>query len=218
MPKVTRSRVQADAEALSASTKDVVRVTAERLFALEGIAAVSARRVADVAGEANNSVVSYYFGGKRDLVVAVLRYHLDQTREISGAMRREAPPADLRDYVELMVRPLVRHLAAEPAPTYYARFLLAIVSDPQWRSVLAEELAEPVVAEEYGRQLRRLIPAVDPHILRSRGNLVRTTVTNACAEFEARLERGEAAGDWGKLGTFLVDALCGMLAAPSTQR
>ncbi|MBB6567716.1 TetR family transcriptional regulator [Kribbella sandramycini] len=198
------------------STKDVVRATAERLFALEGITSVSARRVAEVAGESNNSVVGYYFGGKRDLVLAVLQYHTDRTRAIGARMLAERAPVDLRGHVELMIRPLVEHLAAEPAPTHYARFLLAMASDPQWRAELYAEANGAPGVEEFGRALLEgLIPAVDAHVLRHRRRLVGATVTSACAEFEGRLERGVAAGDWGRCGTFLVDAVAGMLSAPS---
>jgi AcrR family transcriptional regulator len=56
-----------------ASTRELILDTAERLFAEQGIFATSNRRIAEAAGQGNNSVAGYHFGSKADLVRAITR-------------------------------------------------------------------------------------------------------------------------------------------------
>ncbi|MFC0625576.1 TetR/AcrR family transcriptional regulator [Kribbella deserti] len=202
------------------STKDAVRMAAERLFAERGIATVSSRKIAEVAGAANNSAVGYHFGTKTDLVLAVLRHHTGPIQAIRDELLSGVVPSnELRDYVGVMVRPLTLYLASLPVPTYYARFMLSAMTDPAWRPIVLNDIKSTLDDEWFRAALSRLAPTVDARVLRYRGDLVALVATQACAEFEGLLERDEqpAGADWNEVGIFLADIICGMLQAPSSQ-
>ncbi|MEV0038015.1 TetR family transcriptional regulator, partial [Streptomyces sp. NPDC050804] len=44
------------------ATRELILVTAERLFAEHGVFAVSNRQVSEAAGQGNNAAVGYHFG------------------------------------------------------------------------------------------------------------------------------------------------------------
>jgi AcrR family transcriptional regulator len=84
--------------------------TAERLFAAEGIDAVSLRQITREAGQRNVMALQYHFGDREGLLVAVIDKHTrpmsvrthelldaagDQPsddRTVAGAGRRRVPP------------------------------------------------------------------------------------------------------------------------------
>src|SRR5690242_7870243 len=74
-------------------TRELLLVTAERLFAEHGVEAVSNRQVSEAAGQSNNFAVGYHFGSKEELVVAIVRRHSESIErrrtellaEISGS-------------------------------------------------------------------------------------------------------------------------------------
>jgi hypothetical protein len=55
-------------ERFAATTKERLLRTAERLFALRGIDAVSMRSICAEAGQRNNTALQYHFGDKQNLV------------------------------------------------------------------------------------------------------------------------------------------------------
>ena len=59
----------------SSETRELILVTAERLFAEQGVETVSNRQVSEAAGQSNNFAVGYHFGTKDDLVLAIVRRH-----------------------------------------------------------------------------------------------------------------------------------------------
>src|SRR5580704_14552004 len=61
---------------LPPSTKEQLVLTAERLFAVHGIDAVSLRQICAEAGNANNSAVQYHFGDKDRLLQAIFEYRI----------------------------------------------------------------------------------------------------------------------------------------------
>lgn len=63
------------------STAEKIVQAAERLFAEKGYAAVSVRQITKAAGISNVGAVSYYFGGKRELYLHILRAHF---RRVQG--------------------------------------------------------------------------------------------------------------------------------------
>ncbi len=86
---------------------------AERLFAERGVDSVSLREIAAAAGQGNHSAALYHFGGKRELVNALLERHSDpiqlQWTEILGQMRAEGQES-LEGAIGLLVQTLVAKL------------------------------------------------------------------------------------------------------------
>src|SRR5262249_32960009 len=102
--------------------EDLVR-TAERLFAVDGIDAVSLRQIAVEAGYRTPAAVQYHFGSKGALLQAILEYRLPEvTRrrlELLDTLDREDRGHDVRGLVEVFARPLLEL----PREAHYVEFL-----------------------------------------------------------------------------------------------
>src|SRR6266571_3739086 len=60
------------------ATREKLMVSAERLFALHGVAGASLREIQDDAGQSNASVIAYHFGSRHGLVRALLTFRYEK--------------------------------------------------------------------------------------------------------------------------------------------
>src|SRR5688500_4953745 len=81
--------------------------TAERLFAEQGIDAVSLRDVSAAAGQRNRSAAQYHFGSRQGLVLAILEHRMAAINRDRSARLASDGSADIRTLVEALVVPLV---------------------------------------------------------------------------------------------------------------
>src|SRR6185312_1819001 len=89
----------------SSATRERILDAAERLCAEHGVLAVSNRQVAEAAGQGNTAVVGYHFGGKAELVRAVVRRRSAQVERLREPMVAAAGGSrDVRDWVACVVR------------------------------------------------------------------------------------------------------------------
>ena len=104
---------------------------AERLFAEQGLDAVSLRAVGQEAGQRNNSAAQYHFGSRQGLIEAIIetRSRPVEARRAELAARASArPDPPVRELVGLLVLPLVETLAS---PSHYLRFLARVVEQEE---------------------------------------------------------------------------------------
>lgn len=120
-PKAPNSR--------AGSTRTGLLEAAETLFGEDGIEAVSMRQIGLAIGSANTNVVTYHFGTKDDLVLAVLRYRLaaieGRRAELlaqSGLPLDQLQPPALLD---ILYRPLFEQRNAHGQHSY-AKFLASL--------------------------------------------------------------------------------------------
>src|SRR5262245_40654380 len=110
--------------------EDLVR-TAERLFATNGIDAVSLRQIAVDAGYRNPAAVQYHFGSKAALLQAILEYRLPAvTRrrlELLGQLDAGGRGHDVRGLVEVFARPLLEL----DRDAHYVEFLARLIERPE---------------------------------------------------------------------------------------
>ncbi|WP_169564344.1 TetR/AcrR family transcriptional regulator [Microbacterium indicum] len=187
---------------------------AERLYASEGVAAVSARQIADAAGMSNHSAVAYHFGGRDELLEALVGRHTEATlarrRELEAALGAE-PTA--QEILATRLMPFVENLDALPRPSWRARFLVQAAAHPAGREILARVTRTTEVSEGVG-VLARLAPGVPRRVIGARSAIVGGLVLNVCAGYEAQAAVGIEESGWIGVGWFLVDAAAGMLTAP----
>jgi len=200
-------------------TRELILAAAERLFAEHGVANVSNRQVGEAAGQGNNTVVGYHFGAKADLVRAIVAKHSAQIERIRERMLAEhGTSTDLRDWVACLVRPLPEHLAALGSPTWYARFVAQVMTDPVLRDIVVTEAltGQPVLRTLDG--LNRCLPTLPPVVRLERGAMARLLQMHTCAEYERALADGTptARSTWQETATGLTDAVVGLLLAPAT--
>lgn len=213
---VTRARTRL---AHGNETRELIVATAERLFAEQGVAAVSNRQVSEAGGQANNSAVAYHFGTKGDLVLAVVRRHapaIEQRRaERLTALRGSQ---ELRDWLDCLVRPLTEHLDSLGSPSYYARFIAQATTDPTYRQLVIDETGTSASMQETIEGLTRLLPVLPAEVRAERSEMSRHLIVHLCAERERALQVGAATprATWEAAAVGLVDALVGLWRAPYT--
>ncbi|MCW2882147.1 MAG: TetR/AcrR family transcriptional regulator [Sphaerisporangium sp.] len=202
------------------STPELLLGTAERLFAEHGVGAISSRRVAEEAGAANNSAVRYHFGAKDDLVLAIVRRHSVEIDKIRRELLDEAgDSAGPRDYLACLVLPVTEHLARQRPPTWFARFLVQVRSDPVLREPANTVWNDSPARAEAIAKLRESVSDIDWDILQRRSDLVEPLVTQTCTDYERKLSgrsHRAARAEWASAGQFLLDAVVGLLLAPVT--
>lgn len=201
MPRVDASRPLLDA--------------AERLFAEAGIAHVSDRRIAEVAGNSNHSAVRYYFGGREGLLRALVTRHLEQLDPPRRAAFAESD--SLRGDIRAMVVPVTTVLASLPAPSWRARFLNQAYRDPATLQALGAADDLSVMGVRVYESIVARLSHIDRDIVQARARLLGDLMATVCARTEAEVAESGDVEEWGAAADFLCDALAGMLAAPVTR-
>ncbi|MFJ7239547.1 TetR/AcrR family transcriptional regulator [Streptomyces olivaceus] len=203
------------------ATRQLILATAERLFAEHGVYAVSNRQVSEAAGQGNNAAVGYHFGTKSDLVRAIVRRHSERVEDLRARqLDALGDSADLRDWVDCLVRPQFDHLAALGSPTWYARFCAQVMTDPALREIMTEESRASASLRAIIAGRNRCMPALPDDVRAERSDMARHLIVHMAAERERALAEGRPTprADWGEAADGLVDALVAMVLAPVTPR
>lgn len=200
-------------------TREAILSAAERLFAENGVFAVSNRQVSEAAGQGNNAAVGYHFGTKSDLIRAIVRRHNEAVERICQQMVEQVGDEPvLRDWVECLVRPLARHLTDLGNPTWYARFSAQLMPDPAFRDIASEESLGSTAVLRIMSGFTACLPDTPPEVHVERNAMARHLIVGVFAERERALSVGEPTPQptWDALATSLVDAITGLLQAPVT--
>lgn len=136
------------------SSADKILQAATDLFARENFSAVSIKQIAAASG-VNSALISYYFGGKKNLYQEVLYTHADVFLKLQETIRHleQSPMSKLRSYVDSIAklqteRPYAIHLiyrellGAQPMFENYVKNRLYKI-----HQFMAELVAEAI---EYG--------------------------------------------------------------------
>lgn len=200
-------------------TRELILTAAERLFAEHGVAAVSNRQVGEAAGQGNNFAVGYHFGGKTELVRAIVRKHTDQIERLRQEQLAEpGDETDLRTWVARLVRPSTNHLAELGIPSWFARFSAQMITDPALCQVMYEETISGPGLVRIIDGLNRTLPTLPPEVRLERGDMARNLIAHMSAEHERALADGTPTTrpTWHDMASGLIDAITGLLLAPVT--
>lgn len=207
----------ADRTVRSNETREQIIAAAERLFAENGVVAVSNRQVSEAAGQGNNTAVGYHFGTKADLVRAIVRRHSVAVERIREAMLAETGAGrEVRDWVSCLVRPSTRHLAELGSPTWYARFSAQVMTDPALRDIMIDEsLSSPALLRVLDG-LNSCLPELPVEVRIERGDMARQLLVHTVAERERALAENTPTPrrTWHDAATGLIDAITGLWLAP----
>lgn len=202
-------------------TREAILVAAERLFAEHGVFAVSNRRVGQAAGQGNTAVVGYHFGTKDDLVRAIAGKHATEVERARDRLLAEVGAStDLRDWVACLVRPTTEHLAALGGPTWYARFIAQVMTDPPLRDIMIEESLDSPTLRRVIDGFNGCVPDLPLPVRIERGDMARRLIVHTCADRERALAEGAPTprATWEETATGLIDAITGLWRAPVTPR
>jgi len=194
--------------------RDLLVSTAERLFAEQGIDAVSLRTVMAEAGT-NVAAVNYHFGTKDSLVEAVVRARSEEIREARDALlttlEGTAAPS-VHGLAEAFVLPLADMAAA--GDTAWIRMVADVtaIGHPSL-AVIDSEFAEQTA--RLGALLRRVRPQLDAVSVRFRMTVAMTLAYRTLGDLPDLRTRVAGAGrspvSDERLVAELVDAVASIL-------
>jgi AcrR family transcriptional regulator len=192
------------------ATRELLMVTAERLFAMNGVEGVTLREIQAAAGQANSSVITYHFGSQAGLVRALLefRYRKINARraELLQEARDRGVAGDSREAVWIIVRPLIESI---DAGEMFVPFLARVSANTR---TFAEYLS-PQTLDSTVNVLRDIVPGLLSG-LPERARLGREVqLHNSVLNLLAELARGHQRISEAQLSNY-VDGWVGMLSAP----
>ncbi|MHB8722586.1 MAG: TetR family transcriptional regulator [Steroidobacteraceae bacterium] len=145
------------------SGKERILDAAERLFARHGFYGISVRDITEEAG-VDVALVSYHFGGKRELFAAVFQRRAELLNPERLAMleevRRAALPGvpTLENIVNAFTYPLLERSArGGPGWKSYFALIAQVNNSPEWAPVLMTQHFDPLVAR-FIAVLREALP------------------------------------------------------------
>ena len=206
----------------TAATRALLRTTAERLYALHGIDAVSSRQISKAAGQRNNYAVGHHFGDRTGLISAILRNHNSKIEEcrLRELDRLPARPS-IRDWIRCLVRPEMEYLGNLGEPSHYARFCAHVDANPATTPLLYASVDESTALTDALQGFFAALPTLSDTILSARITMSQHMTVYTLAEFERPLDdpditSGRRAGAWSHHCETLVDATVGLWLAPTT--
>ncbi len=201
----------------SAPARDALMGAAERLIAEHGIAQVSSRRIAEVAGNTNHSAVAYHFGSREGLLQKMIERQVSDLEPQRVAMIDAlGEDGEIVDYVRATVLPMTESLGALPQPSWRARFTRQALADPAIGRLFDEDPLLAPSLRRVSRILHERLAHIPAEVISGRFTLMAHMITEACAAYEQSISAQPELADWSATGRFLTDAAAGMLSAPDT--
>lgn len=204
------------ADATFTSTKVQLVLTAERLFAMQGIDGASLRQIALEAKCSNTSAVQYHFGSRAGLVEAILRFRLPLLIQRRSQLLERADPSDLRASVEAYLLPVLEQAEAEGS--YYLAFVqqflgMGLGENPFDR--LPPELRAPRTV--FVARVAAMLPEIPEPIRSERTRDVISIFLHASADRERALRAGAPVAPFDLQASQMVDGLLGYLKGPVSE-
>ncbi|MEU5882013.1 TetR family transcriptional regulator [Spirillospora sp. NPDC047279] len=95
------------------ATKERLLWAGARLFARDGVDAARTRDIVALAGQGNDSAITYHFGSRRGLLEAILRAGVERMEPVRAAALETLEAGDLRGVVGAIVGPIADELLSE---------------------------------------------------------------------------------------------------------
>ncbi|MCP4036153.1 MAG: TetR/AcrR family transcriptional regulator [bacterium] len=207
-----------------ASTKERLLRTAERMFALHGINAVSMRSICAEANQRNNTALQYHFGDKQTLVEAILVDRMGFINERRQAMleqiHSDGCEADLHRLVAALVTPFTEQLCDEAGGRYYVRFAAQLFSRGNAVDLLAKRRLGADAFHSIVDLIRACLGKVPEQVMAGRLTLMASQLVHATAAKEYELAASgprQRSQSIARFADDLVDYVVGGLTAPVSE-
>jgi AcrR family transcriptional regulator len=203
------------------TTRDKLLRAALHLFARQGID-VPLRDINELAGQRNASALHYHFGGRPELLTAIIdRYRLSDEEHAAIEADLRSGPHDIREVVEGLVHRSCAWLAT-PDGRDYIRFVFQFVVRLPLREQLLEGTEAPSLASVRAQAdlIHEALPDLPERIVRERAvaslDLVLLQVAERARIIDDEGGRGLLAEDEWMAN--LVDMATGLLTAPASRQ
>ncbi|MBW8826495.1 MAG: TetR family transcriptional regulator [Acidobacteria bacterium] len=207
---------------LGRATKELLLVTAERLFAHRGLTAVPLRDIGQLAGQRNNGVMQYHFGDRETVIRAIfdLRSRQINSRrlELLGELEAEQRLDDPAALVRILIQPQAEGLL-DP-DNHYVGFLHRLYVERQ-TFMLAGPGVDPVdtpSAQSFVRarqHLGRCAPHLEQSVVDARSRMIFGWAIHSLAAHLSSGDRYREAVDVEAMLSELVNMLVPALVAPA---
>jgi AcrR family transcriptional regulator len=192
-------------------------LTAERLFAREGIAAVSTRRIAQEANQRNVSALQYHFGSIDNLIDALLSMRLEtinrRRQELLDELRERQRDTELHGLLEALVLPLVEQLDVPDSHFVGCLYQLYVrARGEQIYSTLEPQFTTGL--ETVTAAIERCLIELPLKVRIARLRLMASQLIHSVGDWYYQRERGDAIAPVAELAETLVDFIAGGLTAP----
>ena len=109
-------------------------------------------------------------------------------------------------------------VASLGSPSWYARFIAQVTTDPSLRRIVTDEVIASPSMQVTIDGLTRLMPVLPEEVREERSDMSRLLIVHMCAERERALQAGTATPrvTWEATAVGLVDALVALWRAPFT--
>ncbi len=216
---MTTSSDSAAVTRASGGTREKLLLTALHLYATDGLAAVSLRRISAEAGSRNSAAMHYHFSSKLGVIEALVVMIAEELETISHNLDEpDSRNTDLRGALRNTLRPLAELPQVQPWGADAIRFMSRLISEN------SAELAQVVntVYEPFwtrvDEQLAERLPDIPDDLRRLRLMLMSVNVIHGMAEVASlsHTPLGDLSHmDNSTLLDHLVDFLIGGLKAPT---
>ncbi len=153
---------------------------AERLFAENGVEAVSLSRIVDEGGQRNRSALHYHFGSRSGIVSRLLHMRLSHVNAIRhrylDRLELTGATGDVRAIVLAATRPLFEVVMKESWGIYYLPVVAQTTLSPALRGI---DAIDPIVTDALGRAFGMIdaaLPEIPTAVLRTRFTFTVDTV------------------------------------------
>jgi len=206
------------------STKGRLLRTAERLFAQNGIDAVSMRSICVEADQRNNTALQYHFGDKQNLVEAILADRMTAINErralVLQQIREDGCEGDLHRLVTALVAPFTDQLCDDTGGRHYVRFAAQLFSGGNAVELLTDRRPWTDAFHAIVDLIRACLSDVPEEVMAGRLTLMASQLVHATAAKEFELAESDPRLRSESVERFtgdLVDYIVGGLTAPVSQ-
>jgi AcrR family transcriptional regulator len=176
----------------STTTRELLLDAAARLFAERGIDNVSMAEIVRSAHQRNTSAVRYYFGGRDDVLRAVLARHVPElaARRLALLDQARARPArDVRSAAEAIVRPVTEFAQRGWRERAYLQIGSELAGAIDRISAQTQVLVDQTAGGEAWALLRERCPKVPVDLWSVRQELCVVFVGRAAADRARQLDQ-----------------------------
>lgn len=174
------------------ATRELIMLTAERLFAERGIEAVPLREIGQACGQRNKYAVQYHFGERSVLVGEIYAFRSGQLNERRYELLDELEQADQLSDVHALIRVLIQpHAESMLDPeNHFVGFLARALLDIGTMSLQEAGQASPNMGahHELRERVRVLVPDVPRSVFNRRFPMLFNFAVNTFAECKRRDE------------------------------
>jgi AcrR family transcriptional regulator len=203
----------------SASTRDLILDAAARLFAERGVDNVSIAEIVRAAGQRNMSAVHYHFGGRDEVLRAVLARHVPELAERRATLLAQArlrPARDVRSAAFAIVRPVTEFAQGGWRQRAYLQIGSELAGAVDRLSPPVRDLLKLTAGQEAWGLLRKRCPQIPTDLWTTRQEICIVFIGRAAADRARQLDQGgrrKVLSD-DRFVANLVEMLLGAMKAP----